>query len=103
LTTTEPQFVTHCDEPSCDLGRVEYECPACGKSCDDYGELWWGRDKVYAGKVVRFACSRCDAKLAMLKAFDDGYAVARMADVIDHVRNLLEEFTPDERQGLLSA
>lgn len=64
---TVPEFVSHCDEPSCDLGYVEYACPACGRPGADYGDCWFERDRLWAREVegVDFACEHCEAPLVM--------------------------------------
>lgn len=62
---SEPTFYSHCEEPSCDLGYVEYDCPLCGRITSDYGDLWFRRDEVYGGDTVTTSCSACGASLLM--------------------------------------
>lgn len=62
---SEPSFIAHCDEPSCDLGHVEYQCPACDRDGSDYADLWWDRDEIYQDRPVDFRCERCGASLRL--------------------------------------
>ncbi len=54
---SEPYFVSHCDDGSCDMGYFEYTCPACKKRREEFGEVWWAHQ---AGKDFDGASMRCD-------------------------------------------
>lgn len=63
---SEPTFYCHCDDdPSCDLGYTEYECPVCGGIQSDYADLWFLRNRVYGGGTVASRCPTCGASLLM--------------------------------------
>lgn len=56
-------WVTHCDDPSCDLGTFQYRCPVCRRWGKEY-EVWWRfNDVVLNDQRVQFDCERCDSKL----------------------------------------
>lgn len=62
---TVAAWVPHCDEPSCDLGTFQYECPACGKRGTDY-EVWFDfEDVVIEHKTVVCNCEHCHATLTV--------------------------------------
>jgi len=64
-------FRAHCYEESCDLGGVEYTCPACGKDDTDYDDLWWKRDEyVQPGGWIDFCCSSCARRIVAF--YEDG-------------------------------
>lgn len=52
----------HCDEPTCNLGAFEYECPCCGYNSTDY-EVWFAQDKILDGHIKPFLCENCNAEL----------------------------------------
>lgn len=59
--------ISHCDDGSCDLGRIQYTCPTCHKCCDDYGDLWWQRDNYWhEDGFVSWRCENCNAELLAL-------------------------------------
>jgi hypothetical protein len=65
---TEATYIAHCgpeEEYACDLGSVEYECPACGALKTDYGNLWWNRDEIHGGLRFPFKCGKCNADLVI--------------------------------------
>lgn len=59
---SEPVFISHCDDGGCDLGSVEYDCPACGRANRDFGQFWWDRYSTPAYSQ----CEKCKTKLVML-------------------------------------
>jgi hypothetical protein len=65
------EFVHHCDD-ECGLGRFVYVCPACLRTCDDYQDVWYGRENIYGGEPVQFSCERCQAKLLAHWDRDEG-------------------------------
>lgn len=58
------RFVQHCEE-GCGLGYVEYECPACHRHGNDYGDGWFDHENIYSGHVVEFECEHCRTILLM--------------------------------------
>ena len=54
-------FVPHCDDFSCDLGSVEYQCPKCNKFNIDF-DLWWKEGELYDGKKFTIICESCNEK-----------------------------------------
>jgi hypothetical protein len=75
MNKTEGQFVSHCDGSegySCDLGYFEYTCPACGRDCQDFDEVWWNKDDIYLGREVKFNCERCDKPLKIYYDKEEG-------------------------------
>ena len=55
---TEAYRIEHCDDPLCDLGRLNYQCPCCGKWGNDF-EVWWKLDEVWNGTELSFECEHC--------------------------------------------
>lgn len=58
-----PDWVQHCEDENCSLGRFVYTCPLCGRDCDNYGEAWSEKDDVFEGKAVAFECESCKGRL----------------------------------------
>ncbi len=54
----EVTFIGHCDDGSCDLGRVEYKCPVCKRPVTDY-DIWWHHDEILKGGEHKFQCDHC--------------------------------------------
>lgn len=52
-------YIPHCDESNCDLGVVEYFCPACQKDCTSYDLSLYQRLKN------TFTCEDCSSKLCV--------------------------------------
>lgn len=66
--TVEVEFVPHCDGENCALGIAEFNCPACNKLVQDYGDLWWGWDtpkEEYDSSES--SCEHCEAKFMLTK------------------------------------
>lgn len=68
---SEPVFVSHCDDGVCDLGSVEYDCPACGSANRDFAGFWWDRYSTPAYSQ----CEKCRTKLMMISNEEYDYEV----------------------------
>ena len=47
--------IQHCDEPDCDLGQIQFDCPFCNKTnitCDG-----WYESEEY--RTVKLKCEYC--------------------------------------------
>ena len=53
--------INHCDNPACELGYLEYECPICHRTIQDYGESWF--DYQYETGPWEIMCEECNADL----------------------------------------
>ncbi len=62
---TAPTFIPHCDNHTCDLGSMEFQCPCCKKTCHDYDEGWWAWQRCEPWDKVRLHCDHCKALLAV--------------------------------------
>lgn len=56
------EFINHCDDPDCELGRFEYKCPNCGQINRDYGNVWWNKEKIILGNPEIIECEQCKTK-----------------------------------------
>lgn len=72
----EVEVIPHCDEPSCDLGVVKYQCPWCDKRVSDY-DVWFDHEKPYWGKVVDFTCADCREPLRLRYQDGEGLVVEK--------------------------
>jgi len=64
-------FQPHCDDPGCDLGMFEYNCPNCGKGNRD-SKVWWVQSAVYfKGKSVVTKCGHCEQRVLVQSDGDD--------------------------------
>jgi len=45
LNIFEFSIIQHCDDPGCDLGSAEYDCPFCSKRNIDFGDLFYKHKK----------------------------------------------------------
>jgi hypothetical protein len=69
-------FEVHCDDPGCDLGKAVYDCPCCGKTNFEYGDLWWDG---YSGEksVIDTVCEHCGSALVAARDADGCYRIMR--------------------------
>lgn len=80
-TVREPaMFVSHCDDPSCDLGALHYMCLNCEKPSIDY-DAWWKREDVMNGEEVQVDCYRCNEAM-MMKKTDSGIWLKRVTSFV---------------------
>lgn len=61
----DAECVSHCED--CCLGYIDYDCPACGKGGQEFGDPWWDRDKLWADppQTLEIVCERCGAVLEL--------------------------------------
>jgi len=61
----EVEWVPHCDMPNCDLGTVDYHCPACHRDCTSF-DAWWKRTEVVENEgEATIECDQCGADLTL--------------------------------------
>jgi hypothetical protein len=74
----EVHFIAHCDDYSCDLGSVMFDCPVCKTKNLRYDKVWWeGREKIDETGSYKLCCDECGEGLSITKE-DYDY-------VIDHL------------------
>ena len=59
-------FISHCDDPHCDLGSANFNCPLCGGRNVDYGKLWWSKD-MGNGYNFKKTCEKCNETFELYK------------------------------------
>lgn len=63
-TINECDSFRHCDDPDCDLGEVQFNCPVCDKINMNYHELWYDGWKITGRKnTMILKCEKCEAEL----------------------------------------
>lgn len=73
MERTEAYYIDHCDDGSCDLGCLYYECPKCNKNGTEYGDAWWKRDTLYNEEtIIEFNCRNCKTTLFIKRDFEEG-------------------------------
>jgi len=58
----EAEFISHCDDNTCDLGSFLYKCPSCNNATIDY-DVWWNQDDLYKNETINFNCEKCKTDL----------------------------------------
>jgi hypothetical protein len=65
MKKTQGYFITHCDNPECDLGSFYYKCPVCKKNNIDY-DIWWKQDNILCGESYDIECEECHETLKVI-------------------------------------
>ena len=56
-------FITpHCEDYSCDLGSVDFDCPVCSKTVTDY-DCYMYMFELHTGGIYELKCPHCKKEL----------------------------------------
>ena len=56
-------FITpHCEDYSCDLGSVDFDCPVCNKPVVEHGGYTY-RFRIFTGGIYELKCPHCEEEL----------------------------------------
>jgi hypothetical protein len=64
----EVHYIQHCDNESCDLGSVEFECPVCHQQNVRHDIVWWdSRAEIEQTGKFDLCCDECGEGLTITK------------------------------------
>ena len=94
----KPYFVSHCDEPSCDLGSLHYQCPVCKKHGSEYGDAWWQHQRGLSVEGVTMQCAHCKSYLLLHEkdydvTLEEAKSIVLYIIVIKHNENSFQVHT----------
>ena len=59
----EIKLTIYCDNPECDLGSIQFDCPICGKLNLNYNN-WFDQEDIIMGDFEGdIICEHCNEKL----------------------------------------
>jgi hypothetical protein len=81
MNVNEVSFIDHCDEPVCCLGRIQFKCPGCNWTNDNFDD-WFDRDRASYSPGLETKCLHCKVDLVLFGTYEGGNQVRLATDKV---------------------